>query len=85
MEVSNSWEASYGSTIWMRNGSVGGDSSQRMMACMFGSIRLSRLYRRDGRKHGEQQYRSKVSRQSVGQRQAFLGAAIVRRDGIRHD
>jgi hypothetical protein len=63
MEVSSSWEGSYSSTIWMRHGSVGGDdsSSQRMMACMFSSIRLSRLYRRadetrrDGRKHGEQQ------------------------------
>ena len=56
MEVSNSWEKSYGSTTWMRNGSVGGDSSsQRMMACISSGIRLSRLYRRNGRQHGEQQ------------------------------
>lgn len=28
MEVSNSWEASYGSTVCMRYGSVGGEGSQ---------------------------------------------------------
>lgn len=79
MEVSSSWEGSYSSTIWMRHGSVGGDdSSQRMMACMFiSSVRLSRLYRRADETRRE-------FRQSVGQRQA-LSAAIVRRDGIRHD
>ena len=76
----------------MRHGSVGGDdsSSQRMMACMFSSIRLSRLTVSTGGRDetGENTENSssssKVFRQSVSQRQA-LSAAIVRRDGIRHD